>query len=897
MIAVPSLLAFLLTCTLTSSSNVFEFDRPSDVIRAMDGKIRGARSANEIDFIFGGLFPIHKDAEGGGSCGEVRLEKGVERMEAMLYAIDVLNNDSTLLPGIKIGYDIRDTCASENIGLDESLDIIIAGNHLNVESCSTFNFSTGNASDSEFPQTSAVIGAASSGVSVPVATLLRLFKVPQVSYASSSARLNNRDRYEYFFRTIPADSLQAAAMIELCLHFNWMYVSIVYTNDFYGEPGKDEFETLALENGICIDVNVGINADFTESDFKNVADKLINSDDKANVVVLFTSQEDANDLFTQLNGTNRTFLWIASDSWANALTLVHRFNETLAGHYGILPHTDVDNGFMNYFSMLTLENNKRNPWYQEYYEAYVGCGKSNVSCPRNVSVPNHNQKYKQEDKIPLVIDAVYSVAHALQNFFNDHCQPTFVWNKNTHMCDGQSNELNGPMLLKYLQNVSFISLTGRKVYFDAFGNAEGKYEIFNYQKINEGYELKSVGIWDGAKPQSERLVFSNNTSLQFGLSSNGVVLTELNSGCQDCQTGQYKQHNQGECCARCENCLGKNYSNSSFAQECNFCPDGFWGNDPLVGSNSCVPFKESYIQYNKPFPIVLMILALIGILSVVFTAIVMGIYWNTPIMKSSGREQMTLLLVGISISFISTFIFVSKPSTAICVLQRLCLWFCFSLITGALLVKLIRIARIFLRKGTSSRPKFIEPQYQILFTFVVVGVEMVLLAISLGVASPVPREEQRNDIEDSRNVPTKVISCGYPNDFLLAMLVLYNSIIILTCNILAIITIKFPENFNESKYVASSTFTIGVIWLSFISSYIATEHELRTAVVSLALNMTSFAVLLCMFGPRIFIMLFLPNKNTTTTQITTSHITRKAGDLTSVSVVKDSKCVWYLICE
>ena len=37
-----------------------------------------------------------------------------------------------LLRGMKLGYDIRDTCFSENIGLDEMLDLIISGEHLSL---------------------------------------------------------------------------------------------------------------------------------------------------------------------------------------------------------------------------------------------------------------------------------------------------------------------------------------------------------------------------------------------------------------------------------------------------------------------------------------------------------------------------------------------------------------------------------------------------------------------------------------------------------------------------------------------------------------------------------------------------------------------------------------------
>ena len=56
-------------------------------------------------------------------------------------------------------------------------------------------------------------------------------------------------------------------MIDLALRFNWMYVSTIYANDFYGEPGIDEFRKLANQNGICRDLDEGI-----ESNFVHVAE-------------------------------------------------------------------------------------------------------------------------------------------------------------------------------------------------------------------------------------------------------------------------------------------------------------------------------------------------------------------------------------------------------------------------------------------------------------------------------------------------------------------------------------------------------------------------------------------------------------------------------------------------
>ena len=55
-------------------------------------------------------------------CAYSRVtEDGVNLMEAMLLAVDCINNNTALLPNIMLGYDIHDTCSSENVGLDQSV--------------------------------------------------------------------------------------------------------------------------------------------------------------------------------------------------------------------------------------------------------------------------------------------------------------------------------------------------------------------------------------------------------------------------------------------------------------------------------------------------------------------------------------------------------------------------------------------------------------------------------------------------------------------------------------------------------------------------------------------------------------------------------------------------------
>ena len=56
----------------------------------------------------------------------------------------------------------------------------------------------------------AVIGAEGSPRTMEMASLFSLFEVPQLSYASSSALLDDARRYSYFSRIVPSDNMQVS---------------------------------------------------------------------------------------------------------------------------------------------------------------------------------------------------------------------------------------------------------------------------------------------------------------------------------------------------------------------------------------------------------------------------------------------------------------------------------------------------------------------------------------------------------------------------------------------------------------------------------------------------------------------------------------------------------------
>ena len=866
---------------IVNSIVTFNYEEESDIIFSDDGtRIKGASNKENKDLVLAAIIPIHNHGEDHVTCSNNVWPETLDYLEAILYSIDVINSDENILPNINLGYDIRDSCLTQTIAVDEAVDLVLLSN---ADRCQGNDLYMN--SDTLSPPASVIIGEYASFVTVPVADFLHLFDVPLISFSSTSPLLSNRDRYKHFFRTVPSDSQQAQAMIDLVLHFEWTFISTIHSNDDYGEPGMERFKELANKNDICIHLDIGLSDDFTDSQYTDVVNKVYKS--IPDVIVLFSSRNHAEKLFNKIeqvyNGSRR-FLWIASDAWVESGDILSK-PDIIGGMWGVIPESIPVPDFFSYYSKLTPSLNKRNPWFIDFYQSYHKCPNDSSCIAHNGSITSHDD-YIQYSFTSRVIDSVFAFAHAVNNYLLDNCNKPIKWNTTTRNCEGHTTSLDGPTIRDYLKNVSFTSPTGSSVKFDKTGSTTGIYKIINYQLGNSSsvYEPVTVAKWDGTQTNSSKLKIYEDVHLQFSIDSTSQPLYKVESHCPICSAGSVTQNVPSSCCGTCIHCIGQNYTPSTELQQCMVCPDKMWGNNPINGSDSCQKITETYLGPNDPWGVILILVACLGIIGVAFVSVTIGIYWNTPIIKASGREQMILLLVGIALSYLCSVFFVIKPSITICTFQRISLWFCLSLIICALLVKLVRIARIFMRKRTSGRPKFIGPSHQILFTFVLVGFQMMLLITSFTVVYPGAEETVQLNSKNTYGHPSLVIRCKTSHVALIALHMLYLTALIIASNVISLLTIKFPANFREVVYVALSTFCIGIIWIAFVITYLQAPTELQDAITCFSIQMTATTVLICMFGVRIFIIIFMPERNVmqaTFTKNTSQSISTALGTVKS----------------
>ncbi|XP_036357359.1 metabotropic glutamate receptor 8-like [Octopus sinensis] len=754
--------------------------------------------------VFGGLFPMHEKGQDGKSCGSIKKEKGIQRMEAMLFAVDRINKDNYLLPNISVGVHILDTCSFDTYALEQSMDFIRARN------LNTMDYTCTDGSPPKYsPKTSVVgvIGAASSLVSIMVANILRLFKIPQISYASTSIDLSDKTRFDYFSRVVPPDSYQAQAMVDIAKHFKWNYVSTLADEGNYGERGISAFEERAKTSGVCIARSLKIPRSVNEEKFDNLVKDLLGVAN-SRVVVMFVNEDNSRGILRALKKSNRTseLSFLASDSWGAKIHPVFEQESVAESAVTILPKRQKIVEFDDYFLNLRLKNNKRNVWFKEYWEAMFNC-----TTDEKLAYAGHKQckgdesldrvSYQQEGLVQFVIDSVYSLAHAVENMIKEKC------NGQVKLCRASRN-LPGEELLRHIRNVTFQGIADETVEFNEKGDGPGRYDVYQYQRDDIEYKYIRIGEWTG----SLRL-FEDKISWR-----NGSNVTPTSICSEPCGLG-YAKSGSDACCWVCVRC--NDYQILENVSTCKDCPLGF---RPDANKTSCVRLPVLHLQWTTLWAILPITFSALGIVSTIFVLVTFILYSKTPVIMASGRELCYILFLGIFLSYGTSFVMLARPSIAICTIMRLGLGSSLSLVYASMLTKTNRIYRIFNRgiRAVVKRPSYTSPRSQVIICFSLVSVQVVGAFTWIGFERP--------DIMYVLQGKDALILKCKTSQIAIVISLFYNMFLIILCTVYAFKTRKIPQNFNEAKYIAFTMYSTCIVWLAFIPIYFGANQDFKELV-------------------------------------------------------------------
>ena len=642
------------------------------------------------DVIIGGMLPMYP---GGQPCGSSLLMPGVEIVEMWVYAVEAINRRNDVLPNVTLGLEIRNDCGNQDVALWTAMTMMSpSGNQEFEEICPKQN-------RSDPKSLIGIVGPSRSTTSSVAARVGRLNRIPVISFAATSDELSDSSEFPYFLRTVPSDNFQAGAILDLLLHFNWKYITLLYSADTYGIRGAHHLQILAEERGICIGVTLPIPGFAREADLRELTNTL-NSSKVAKVIVVVSLKEAAESLLRAVSKANiaKKITWVGSDGWGSTISS-SSVNYVAHGSIFVQLYSETVPEFHDYFRDLYLSEVSREPWYNAYIEGWKSSAK------------NENENSYPVAVIALdivAINAVYAMAYGLHDYLEHRCVTR-------GLCGVSSADIDRGLFLAFLLNVTFQGVKGDRFYFDENGDTAGKYKFRNLQLIDGIYQLQDVGKWDPSKEDSRFTIQEHD--IQWGPDNTHPG----SSFCrEDCLPGYIPVPLQQKCCWGCRKCPDNAIVVND--TECLVCPELHWPNVNFIACDRLVPRA---LNFSDPILILIIASACLGLILTALAICGLAYYSNHALIKASSRELSAVNLLGILMAILTHIPLLLPPSTITCPIAEILLTTSFTLTYAPTLLKVNRIYRIFQAgKKSVKRPAFVGPRGQIMLLAIGVGIQV-----------------------------------------------------------------------------------------------------------------------------------------------------------------------------
>ncbi|XP_050921487.1 LOW QUALITY PROTEIN: extracellular calcium-sensing receptor-like [Lates calcarifer] len=789
-----------------------------EVVQAVVCSQWGAPSSKSLsqdgDVIIGGLFSLHNipsTIEQDFSklphykpCTGLELES-LQLMYVMAFAVEEINRNSYLLPGVKLGYRIFDSCG-------------------------------------RYPwPVPLLIAASSSTIGIILSRILEPLFVPVISYLASCPCLSDRSKFPNFFRTIPSDIYQARAMARLAIRFHWTWIGAVIVNNDYGQLAIQVFQEEIRGKGVCLEFIEIVNRVTILSDAKRIAHTIQSSTTR--VILIFCWYTDVKEVFLELakrNVTDRQFL--ASEAWSTSDDLLQdlAISKVASGVLGVAIRSSKISGFENYLRNLHPRHRPDDEFLREFWEKEFG-GTESLEGVQNLFTDTSQLRVSYN-----VYLAVYAAAHALHSLLS--CPKRDSPPRNNISTCSSSKSIKSIELLQHLNKVNVTTPQGEMFYFQG-ADIPAKYDLVNWQNTPEGtLKLVLIGRVDGFD------LILNESAIQWSTGSNQVPVSVCS---ESCPPGTRVATRKGEpvCCFDCIPCAEGEISNTTGSPHCERCPSEFWSD---AERTACIPRQVDFLSFNETLGITLATAAVSGATVTTAVFVVFLKYHQTPMVRANNSELSFLLLVSLKLCFLCSLVFIGRPSVWACRFQQAAFGISFVLCVSCLLVKTIVVLAVFrsARPGAEALMKWFGPGLQRGSVCFFTCIQVIICAVWLSLSPPVPH----HDLGFQGSKVT--LKCAMASEVGFSLVLGYIGLLACTCLLLAFLARKLPDNFNEAKLITFSMLIFCAVWVAFVPAYVSSPGKYVVAVEIFAILASSYGLLLCIFAPKCFIILLRPEKNT-----------------------------------
>uniref|UniRef100_A0A3B4E440 G-protein coupled receptors family 3 profile domain-containing protein n=1 Tax=Pygocentrus nattereri TaxID=42514 RepID=A0A3B4E440_PYGNA len=773
---------------------IINFSRTNGTFCSLQGEPAYPQLFKDGDITVGGIFPFHRSWEitdvsyvvKPSPLNCVSLDfRSFQFSQSLIFAIEEINNSSSLLPGVSLGYKLYDTCSSTAMGVRMAMAFINGNLNSKLDEPCT-----------KPTQVQAIIGETYSSVSMAIAQSIGPFSIPLISHYATCECLSDKTKYPSFLRTIPSDYYQSRAMAEMVKHFGWTWVGAIRRDDDYGNSGMAGFTAAAEQLGICLEYSLPFFRTYSQEKVLRIIQQIKSSTSR--VIVVFATHWDLEILLNVFYEHNITgYQWVGTEGWISDSTVAR-----------------LDNAI-----------------FTEFWEALFKCkykvendSEDTTVCTGQEKLSETNNAFTDMSLMPIfssVYKAVYAVAHTLHD------------------------------LLEILK-VRFKTKEGEEVYFDKNGDPVAKYELLNWQTIEDQHEFVTVGLYDSSFPAHSRLAVKM-ASIVWAQNKNEVPVSVCS---ESCPPGTRKAVQKGKpiCCFDCISCAEGEISNMTDSIKCEQCYQDYWSN---THRNECVKKETEFLSYEETMGILLTAVSIIGTFITIIIAIIFFRYKNTPIVKANNSELSFLLLFSLALCFLCSLTFIGRPSEWSCVLRHTAFGITFVLCISCVLGKTIVVLMAFRATLPGSNVmKWFGPPQQRLSVLAFTLLQVLICVIWLTTSPPFPFKNLKHYKEKI------ILECQLGSAVGFWAVLGYIGLLALLCFILAFLARKLPDKFNEAKFITFSMLIFCAVWITFIPAYVSSPGKFTVAVEIFAILASSFGLLFCIFLPKCYIIIMKPEKNT-----------------------------------
>ncbi|KAL7870274.1 hypothetical protein SRHO_G00077710 [Serrasalmus rhombeus] len=334
--------------------------------------------------------------------------------QSLIFAIEEINNSSSLLPGVSLGYKIYDTCSSTTMGVRMAMALINGNDNSNLDEPCT-----------KPAQVQAIIGESYSSVSTAIANSVGSFGIPLISHSSTCECLSDKTKYPSFLRTVPSDYYQSRALAHLVKYFGWTWVGAIRRDDIYGNSGMAAFTEAAEQLGICLEYSLPFFRTYSQEKVLRIIQQIKSSTSR--VIVVFVTHWDWEILLNVFYEHNITgYQWVGTQGWISDSTVaIMDEHKILQGAIGLVIPNTTTTGLKDFILDIYPLKSVGSTIFTEFWEALFKCkytvqndSEGTTVCTGQEKLSEMEDAFTDMTLMPVfsnVYKGVYAVAHTLHD--------------------------------------------------------------------------------------------------------------------------------------------------------------------------------------------------------------------------------------------------------------------------------------------------------------------------------------------------------------------------------------------------------------------------------------------------------------------------------------------------